>query len=110
MIELGGAHSVNLLRFCMLGAKATTIDFSRVGLIHIKELFFLHNKPVDLIEADIFDLPFNQATKFDFVYSVGLCEHFVRGLRHEVFDVYKKLLRQGGLSLITVPNICSPIY
>jgi SAM-dependent methyltransferase len=110
MIELGGAHSVNLLRFCMLGATATTIDFSHVGLNHTKELFILHNKPIDLIEADIFDLPFSSETKFDFVFSIGLCEHFVGGLRQRVFDVHKKLIQQSGLSLIAVPNICSPIY
>ncbi len=110
MIELGGAHSVNLLRFCSLGATATTIDFSHIGLKHTKELFIRYDKPVDLIEADIFDLPFSSATKFDFVFSIGLCEHFVGGLRQAVFDVHKKLIRQGGLSLIAVPNIHSPIY
>jgi len=110
MIELGGAHSINLLRFCILGATATTIDFSPVGLKHTQELFILHNKPIDLLEADIFDLPFSSATKFDFVFSIGLCEHFVGGLRQTVFDVHKKLIQQGGLSLIAVPNICSPIY
>ena len=110
MIELGGAQSVNLFRFCMLGAVATTIDFSHVGLNHTKELFIWHNKPVDLIEADIFELPFSSETKFDFVFSIGLCEHFVGELRQRVFDVHKKLMRQSGLSLIVVPNICSPIY
>lgn len=110
MIELGGAHSTNLLRFCWLGALATTIDFSHIGLKHTKELFIRHDKPVDLIEADIFDLPFGSATKFDFVFSIGLCEHFVGGLRQRVFDVHKQLIGQGGLSLIAVPNICSPIY
>jgi SAM-dependent methyltransferase len=110
MIELGGAHSVNLLRFCSLGATAKTIDFSHIGLKHTKELFIRYDKPVDLIEADIFDLPFSSATKFDFVFSIGLCEHFVGGLRQMVFDVHKKLIRQGGLSLIAVPNIYSPIY
>ena len=110
MIELGGAHSVNLLRFCKLGAVATTIDFSNVGLDHTKELFILHNKSVDLIEADIFNLPFSSETRFDFVFSIGLCEHFVGRLRHVVFDVHKKLLRPSGLTLIVVPNIYSPIY
>jgi SAM-dependent methyltransferase len=110
MIELGGAHSVNLLRFSMLGATATAIDFSHVGLVHTKGLFILHNKLVDLIEADIFNLPFSSATKFDFVYSIGLCEHFIGGLRQSVFAVHKQLIRQGGLSLIAVPNVCSPIY
>lgn len=110
MIELGGAHSANLLRFSMLGAEATTIDFSHVGLLHTQALFALHNKPVNLIEGDIFNLPFSLETKFDFVYSIGLCEHFVGKLRCTVFDVHQILSQKGGLTLIAVPNVCSPIY
>lgn len=110
VLELGGAHSENLLKFNFLGAVTSSIDFSHIGLCHTREIFNHHKRIVALIQANIFNLPFNSETVFDFVYSNGLCEHFLGELRSEVFKVHYDLTRKGGISLIQVPNIISPTY
>lgn len=40
--------------------------------------------------------------RYDFVYSVGFLEHFVNFL--DVVDLHDKLLRSGGLLMLTCPN------
>lgn len=102
VLEIGFAPGKQLAYVArMFGARVTGLDFSLHGVTFAKEMFERLGIPADLRCEDVFatTLPSNS---FDFVYSVGLIEHFddprplVR--RHVEF------LKPGGVAMILVPN------
>jgi len=102
ILELGcgsGMNSVNLFKehSCQ---KATLIDFSRQALNIAKNN--TRHLNVDLIHSDIFNL--NLKKKFDFVFSIGLIEHFIGARRSEAIKIHRQFTKDSGLIMIIVPR------
>ena len=56
---------------------------------------------------DIFQTTFEDES-FDIVYSMGLIEHFESPA--EIIDAHIKLLKKGGILIITIPNYKDSLY
>jgi 2-polyprenyl-3-methyl-5-hydroxy-6-metoxy-1,4-benzoquinol methylase len=110
IVEIGAGRGLNAFLFARLGAKATLVDQSPVALEQAKELFDAHSLPVELVEADLFQLPQELRGRFDVSMSYGLCEHFLGERRQAVVDAHLEALRPGGLALLGVPNKLAPAY
>ncbi len=102
VLEIGFAPGKQLAYVAStFGARVTGLDFSMQGVAFATTMFERLRIPADLRCEDVFAttlLP----NRFDFVYSVGLIEHFddPRSLvrRHVEF------LKPGGTTLILIPN------
>jgi SAM-dependent methyltransferase len=110
IVEIGAGRGLNALLFAKLGAQATLLDQSPVALEQAKALFDAHSVPVELVEADLFELPDTMRGAFDVSMSYGLCEHFLGERRQEVIAAHLAALQPGGLALLGVPNKLAPAY
>jgi 2-polyprenyl-3-methyl-5-hydroxy-6-metoxy-1,4-benzoquinol methylase len=110
VVEIGAGRGLNALIFAQRGAKATLLDLSPVALAQAQELFDAHDLPVELVEADLFELPAALRGRFDVSMSYGLCEHFLGERRQAVVAAHLEVLRPGGLALLGVPNKLAPAY
>lgn len=107
VVEIGSAPGANVLKWRhKLGYDVFGVDFSEVGLRMQRDLFAKEGLDQShSIGADFLSPEFQQryGERFDIVYSAGLIEHFedpqaaVKG--------HLKILRAGGLVVITIPNI-----
>ena len=103
IIEIGGAPGGYLAYVAgKYGSQAYAIDSSTVGCIKLQENFDLLKIPVtvycrDVLEGDLSDLP-----RFDFVYSLGLIEHFSDPL--PMIKKHVELAKPGGIIVVGLPN------
>jgi 2-polyprenyl-3-methyl-5-hydroxy-6-metoxy-1,4-benzoquinol methylase len=84
-----------------LGAQVSGLDYSDRGMATTKRLFTALQLSGDLRCQDLRDTTFTPGT-FDFVYSVGVIEHFDDP--RDVIGRHLMLVRPGGTALMTVPN------
>jgi len=104
VIELGcGLGKVSLL-FNIRGAKTTLLDYSEIQInkasilsnyFEVKQLF---------LNKNLLELPVQFNGKYDVSMSFGTAEHFFDNERQEIFNSHWRVLRDGGLSVIWVPN------
>jgi SAM-dependent methyltransferase len=88
------------------GARVAGVDFSRLGLDHVRRALALVGAPSDqIVEGDIADYARERAGEFDAVMSVGLVEHFDD--LDEVVSWHFACARPGGRVLIVAPNLDS---
>jgi SAM-dependent methyltransferase len=109
-IEIGAGRGTNALLYAERGARVTLLDRSTVALEQARALFDASALPVELVDADVFDLPEEVRGTFDVSMSFGLCEHFLDERRARVVAAHLEVLRPGGLALVSVPNRWSPVY
>lgn len=107
VLELGSAPGRNLLRWRnMFGYEVFGVDTSEEGLRCQRELLARHGIGADhTLEADCLDPAFQRAHEgsFDIAFSDGLIEHFTDP--REVVAAHVRILRPGGVAVITVPNL-----
>ena len=99
IVELGGANS------CFLDGILAQIKVEHYHVIDQNEygLDLLRQRPVTLHRADVLHLP-ELELQADVVFSVGLIEHFdLTGTRKAV-QAHFKLLRPGGLAILSFPT------
>ena len=102
ILELGcgsGINSINLLKDHAC-EKAVLVDFSQQAIEIAKD--YTKNYRVEIIHADIFNLDLKK--KFDFVFSIGLIEHFVEDRRNEAVKILRQITKNDGLIMIIVPK------
>ena len=108
-IEIGAGMGDFSILLAEEGANVTLLDNSKPALEAAKKRFREHKLEVTTVEANVFELPKSLLNKFDISFSLGLCEHFEGRDRTEVFRVHGKVLKPGGITLISVPNkFCLP--
>lgn len=109
VIEIGAGRGENALLMGLRGANVTLLDYSELALEKAKSLFSDFNCKAQFIKADVFDIPNNLLNNFDISMSFGLAEHFICSQRQQIFNSHFLLLKQNGLSFISVPNaFCLP--
>lgn len=104
VIEIGAGRGENALLFGLRGANVTLLDYSEAAMEKAKALFSNFNCKAQFIKADAFDIPGNLLNNFDISMSFGLAEHFAYPQRQQIFDAHFLLLKQNGLSFISIPN------
>lgn len=103
VVELGGANSCffDLIRAQLRPREYHLVDTNRLGLDRFRqrhgnlENVFLH-------QADVLSL--NLPIDADLVFSVGLIEHFDPPGTREAVRAHFRLLKPGGIALITFPT------
>jgi 2-polyprenyl-3-methyl-5-hydroxy-6-metoxy-1,4-benzoquinol methylase len=102
VLEIGFAPG-KLLSFVakVLHAKVAGIDYAEGGTRFASQLFQALGIEGDMRCEDVFSTTFQLGT-FDFVYSVGLVEHFDDP--REIVRKHVELAKPGGTVLILVPN------
>jgi 2-polyprenyl-3-methyl-5-hydroxy-6-metoxy-1,4-benzoquinol methylase len=109
VIEIGAGRGENSLLMSLRGANVTLLDYSETALEKAKLLFSNFNCKAQFIKADALNIPPNLLNKFDVSMSFGLAEHFTYPQRQQIINSHYILLKQGGLSFISVPNaFCFP--
>jgi len=90
---------------CSNGRYLTNLD----RVVHAKELVGLDlvscktPEKMHFVQGDGMRLPFKDGA-FDFVYSMGVLEHFKRDDRETLIKEQSRVLKSGGIVMILMPN------
>jgi 2-polyprenyl-3-methyl-5-hydroxy-6-metoxy-1,4-benzoquinol methylase len=85
----------------IMNASVAGLDYSERGISLAKKLFEALEIEGDLRCEDVFSNTFLRGS-FDFVYSVGVVEHFDDAA--PIVRQHMNLLRPGGMALVVIPN------
>lgn len=104
LVELGCADSLWLPFLAKnYESECYGIDFSELGCQLTQRNLALSGVEGTILCEDIFSFIKTHTAEFDFVYSMGLLEHF--SSPETVLDEMKSLLKPGGRMLTTAPNL-----
>jgi len=103
ILEVGCGRGATLLELARRGANVVGLDYSEEALAVCKRLESRDGIAgrASFVNADAKKLPF-PAESFDFVYSVGLVEHFQDPTA--ILAEQRRVLRTGGYFLVQVPQ------
>lgn len=111
IIELGSGMGTQSLSMALKGANITLVDFNDVALKKAKQLFNEFGLNPTLCKSDIFNLDQDFVGKFHISMSFGTVEHFFSELkRSKAIGIHHKVIKEGGVSFISVPNKMCPHY
>jgi putative flippase GtrA len=104
IVELGGGNSAMLaaMRERFPDARLTAVDSNTLGLDLLRTRF-AGDARLDIVRADVL-APFSGAADADFVFSVGLIEHFDPGGTAGAVRAHFDRVTPGGLVLVTFPT------
>lgn len=110
-VELGCGEGDFSVLLAERGHHVTLVDFSPAALDNARARFEslgLADRAA-FVSGDLFAFAREQAGRFDLSISLGLAEHFRMDQRLKVIRAHRRVLRDGGTSLISVPNAhCLP--
>lgn len=110
VIEVGGGLGCYSALFAMNGAEVTVLDYSESALKRSEEFFNRNALKADFILQDALKIEDSLKGKFDVSMSFGLAEHFKGDDRKKIIKSHLDLVRDGGLTFISVPNKYNPPY
>jgi 2-polyprenyl-3-methyl-5-hydroxy-6-metoxy-1,4-benzoquinol methylase len=106
LLEVGCGNSTWLPYLALrTGATVAGIDYSDGGCEMARERLRTHEVEGQVWCGDLFQLKPEDVGQYDFVFSLGLVEHFsdLEG----VLSALLKFVRPGGVLFTEVPNLCS---
>ena len=101
--EAGCANSVWVPFLVEHGANVSGIDYSALGIERLQRVLTHRGLHAELILGDLFDSEAMPRGRYDFLFSLGLVEHFTDGIG--VVRALADLLKPGGTLLTVVPNL-----
>ncbi len=108
ILEIGCAKGKQLIYFAReFGYDVYGIDYSEKGVELAQQNLRIAGVEGTIVCENVFQTSFNEES-FDIVYSMGLIEHFQNPA--EIIDVHTKLLKRGGTTIITIPNLNRSLY
>lgn len=108
ILEIGCARAKQLIYFAKeFGYEIFGVDYSEDGVAVGKANLEIAGVQGILLCEDIFKTSLEDES-FDVVYSIGLVEHFNN--LDEIIDAHLRLLKRGGILIITVPNFRGSLY
>ena len=110
VIEIGSGRGLNAALYAQRNARVTLLDQSEIALGQARALFKDLDLPLTTVKADAFALPSTMVDAFDVSMSFGLCEHFLDLRRQEIVAAHLRVLRDGGIAMLGVPNRFAPAY
>ena len=87
----------------------TLLDLNPRAIEVSEKLFNSYKKEGSFVVADMFDMPFDDAS-FDIVFNAGVIEHFKKKELKEAFKEYGRILAPDGVMIIGFPNQFSIPY
>lgn len=103
-IEVGAGEGIDSLLFAMEGADVTVLDYSANALKTSKILFKRFGYKAKFILMDALNLDKELFSKFDVSMSYGTAEHFLGKNRIKIFQSHLDVLKEGGITFISIPN------
>ncbi len=103
VLEIGAGTGRDSFPLAENGATVFQLDYAENSLRILKRLAEESNLPVSIVGGDTFNLPFRDET-FDVVFHQGLLEHFRKPLATQLLKENIRVLKQGGLLLVDVPQ------
>lgn len=104
VIEIGSGGGTNALLFALRGSNVSVLDYSEKALERAKVFFERNGVKTKLILQDALNLKKSLISKFDVSMSFGLAEHFKDKKRTQMIKSHFDLLKDKGVTLISVPN------
>lgn len=88
--------------------KLTLVDASKEALDYARRMHKKHDplRDTSFHQADLFDLPYED-NSFDFVWNIGVLEHYPSKLVSEAVKEMARVVRVGGYVCVGVPNFKS---
>ncbi len=105
ILEIGAGTGRDSLPLAGMGATVYQLDYSYESLRLIKQT--MNTPGIYPVGGDTFYLPFRDNT-FDIVFHQGLLEHFREVDADRMLEEQTRVLKQGGLILIDVPQRYHP--
>lgn len=108
--ELGGANSCyyDCIQQQLIPTTYLIIDNNEIGLNKLRVRITLSDSNVTLMNTDVLNFNVSEMKeKFDFVYSIGLIEHFSTEGTIKAVKSHFDLLKVNGIAIITFPT---PIF
>ena len=104
VMEIGSGRGIYSLLFALEGAQSFLLDRDGSALKRARELFDDWGQSFQGVVADAFAIPSDLIGTFDVAMSYGLAEHFRYPERLKIFESHLRLLKPGGLLIVSVPN------
>ena len=104
ILEIGAGAGTNSVLMAKKGARVTILDYSEQALQRSQELFRRNQLNAEFTFQDALALPNELLNKYDVSMSFGLTEHFLGADRVNINKAHFQVLREGGISFISVPN------
>ena len=104
VVEVGAGSGTYGAVFARHGAQVTVLDYSEKALEAARSLYASLGVDADFVLADALSLGEHLKGRFDVSMSFGLAEHFTDEERTRIVAAHFDLLRQGGVTFISVPN------
>lgn len=104
VIEIGAGSGKYSALMAKRGAEVVLLDYSESGLNRARKFFRANGLSAGFLKQNALSLPADLVGKFDISMSFGLTEHFKGGERIAINKAHFDLLREGGMTFISVPN------
>lgn len=104
VIEIGSGSGTYGLLMALEGARITLFDQNESAFDRAKQSYDEWGQRFERRLADAFALPSDLMGRFDIAMSFGLAEHFKGPRRFRIFESHLRLLKPGGLLIVSVPN------
>jgi 2-polyprenyl-3-methyl-5-hydroxy-6-metoxy-1,4-benzoquinol methylase len=101
--DVGSGTGITSAYLAARGAKLTLVDISQKALDFQKKYFGSKQLTAKYCKQDAFNMKF-AANSFDAVWNGGVIEHFSDEQKVEMMEKMWKLVKPGGVLLITAPN------
>ena len=109
VIEIGAGAGTHSALIASLGCEVTVLDYSKAALRRAEARLSRHDISATYVLADALHLPSSLLGAFDVSMSFGVTEHFRGDQRVAINRAHLDVLRQGGLTFVSVPNrFCLP--
>ncbi|HTP13258.1 MAG TPA: methyltransferase domain-containing protein [Bacteroidota bacterium] len=103
VLEIGAGTGRDSFPLVEHGAIVYQLDYAENSLRILKRLADESKYQVSIVGGDTFSLPFRDGT-FDIIFHQGLLEHFRKPVAENLLRENIRVLKQGGLLLVDVPQ------
>lgn len=107
ILEIGAGTGRDSFPLIRQGAHVVQLDYAENSLRILKKLADDLRLPAAIVGGDTFQLPFSDGT-FDVVFHQGLLEHFRRPQADALLKENIRVLKEGGVLLVDVPQRYHP--
>ncbi len=104
-IEVGSGPGIYSFIFARLGAEVTLLDYSNHALNISRKLFEENSLTAKFLLEDALKLNPDLHGQYDVAMSFGTVEHFKYPERFQMIEAHLKLVRSGGVIVVSTPNL-----